>query len=53
MFLRSSLSFPNQFCYYFSHGIRAYHMINVAHTTYPVTRTRKNASLHMRNGVEK
>jgi hypothetical protein len=35
------------------HGIRAYHRTNVAYTTYPVTRTRKNTGLHVREGVEK
>jgi hypothetical protein len=35
------------------HGIRAYHRINVAHTSYPVTRTKKNTGLHVREGVKK
>jgi hypothetical protein len=36
-----------------SAGIIAYHKTNVTHTTYPVTRTRKNTGLHVREGVEK
>jgi hypothetical protein len=35
------------------HGIRAYHRTNVVHTTYPVTKTRKNTGLHVGEGVEK
>ena len=37
----------------FFHNIRAYHRINVAHTTYPVTKTKKNTGLYVRESVEK
>jgi hypothetical protein len=37
----------------FFHGNRAYHIMNGAHLTYPATRTWKNISLYVREGVEK
>jgi hypothetical protein len=38
--------------YEFLYGIRAYHKMNEAHTTYLVTKTIKNTGLYVREGVE-
>ena len=36
----------------FLHAIIIYHMINEVHTTYPVTRAKKNIDIHVRESAE-